>query len=323
VPYLTVRELYPTRLHACLAKHGPVLEDRAKGRELPEEAYRDRHREIHFHFEGSLIIVARLPGWEPYERERESKRGLIGGFSIKARGRLMNLCARIRRDAPALFVTLTYPHTWPADPKVWKRDLDAFGKWLRRQFPGCSAIWKLEPQQRGAPHYHLLVWGIPYLHHTLLARRWFEIVGSDDTAHQAAGTRVEAVRSRNGVMRYASKLYMGKDFAMPPGWEKVGRFWGAIGRADLPVSRCGTFLEKKDTIHRFRRCVRRYLRWKGIRRRGCGSMRLFTEEHLQWSRALDWARGVPVVPLQEFWRSPTKRSAEAVPLEPQRSEEGA
>ena len=28
---------------------------------------------------------------------------------------------------------------------------------------------------------------------------------------------VEAVRSRNGVMRYASKLYMGKDFEMPPG----------------------------------------------------------------------------------------------------------
>jgi hypothetical protein len=37
-------------------------------------------------------------------------------------------------------------------------------------------------------------------------------------------------------MRYANKLYMGKDFEMPPGWEHVGSFWGIIGRADLRLS---------------------------------------------------------------------------------------
>jgi hypothetical protein len=51
---------------------------------------------------------------------------------------------------------------------------------LRREFSGCSAIWKLEPQKRGAPHFHLLVWGIAFLHYQRLARRWFEIVGSND-----------------------------------------------------------------------------------------------------------------------------------------------
>ena len=86
----------------------------------------------------------------------------------------------------------------------------------------ASAIWKLEPQQRGAPHFHLLVWGIcfsassapcpncspiyrPPLFPTAVPR-WFEIVGNNDPRHLAAGTRVEAVRSRNGVMRYASLL---------------------------------------------------------------------------------------------------------------------
>jgi hypothetical protein len=212
-----VLELYPTKLHACMAQHAPALENPAKSLELPEEAYRERFREIHFHYEGSLIRIARLPGWDPYQRENQKKRGRVGDFSVKARGRLMDLCARIRRDAMALFVTLTYPRSWAGDPKIWKRDLDAFGKWMRRGFPGCSFIWKLEPQQRGAPHYHLLVWGIPFLHHELLARRWFEVVGSNDPAHLAAGARVEAVRSRRGVMRYAKQALHGKRLCSPAG----------------------------------------------------------------------------------------------------------
>jgi len=110
---------------------------------------------------------------------------------------------------------------------------------------------------------------------------------------------VEAVRSRNGVMRYASKLYMGKDFEMPPGWEHVGRFWGIIGRADLPLSACETFVEPSPVMIRFRRTVRRFLRAKGLTRRGRGAVRLFTEQHLQWARVLDWASGIPLVPLEE------------------------
>jgi hypothetical protein len=74
-------------------------------------------------------------------------------------------------------------------------------KWFRRELPRCSFIWKLEPQQKGPPHYHLFVWGITLLHHALLTRRWFAVVGSSEPAHLAAGTRVEAVRSRPGVMR--------------------------------------------------------------------------------------------------------------------------
>jgi hypothetical protein len=58
-------------------------------------------------------------------------------------------------------------------------------------------------------------------------------VGSKSSAATILGIsgrrRVEAVRSRRGVMRYASKLYMGKDFALPAGWEHVGRFWASLG----------------------------------------------------------------------------------------------
>ena len=152
-----MRIYYPTRLHACLAEHAPTLEAHAKNCELPEEAHRANFGKIDFHYQGSLIRIGPLPGWEPYERKNQAKRGKIGGFSAKARGRMMELCAKIRDDAVALFVTLTYPSDWPGDPARWKRDLDAFGKWICRFAPGVGAIWKLEPQQRGAPHFHLLV----------------------------------------------------------------------------------------------------------------------------------------------------------------------
>ena len=45
-----------------------------------------------------------------------------------------------------------------------------------------------------------------------------------DTRKQA-GISIEAVRSREGVMHYASKLYIGKEIAAFKG---VGKFWGRI-----------------------------------------------------------------------------------------------
>lgn len=117
---------------------------------------------------------------------------------------------------------------------------------------------------------------------------------------------------------------MGKDFEMPPGWEHVGRSWGVIGRADLPLSECETFVEPTEGMARFRRIVRRYLQAKGIKRRGRGAVRLFTEQHLQWARVLDWASGNPLPPLEEaLAATAAKRSAEHVPPNKQRFEEGA
>jgi hypothetical protein len=65
---------------------------------------------------------------------------------------------------------------------------------------------------------------------------------------------------------------------------------------------------------RFRRIVRRFLRAKGLTRRGRGAVRLFTEQHFQWARVLDWASGIPMVSLEEVLAATAaKRSAEHVP----------
>lgn len=106
-----------------------------------------------------------------------------------------------------------------------------------------GAAWKLEPQERGAPHYHLLVWNLDTA--DLLAwvvENWYEIAGNGDPNHkkfhagELQGSRpcVEKVRSWNGVISYASK-YLGKVFDVAEWGQKwTGRFWGIWNRQNIP-----------------------------------------------------------------------------------------
>ena len=301
---------YPLNPDELLQWNPHYLEKKARVRFIDESIRRAQFGKIQVHYEGSLIRFGCLPGWQPHENYANAKRGMIGGFSAKSRGRMMELCAKIRADASALFVTLTYPTEWPDAVQKWKRDLDAFGKWLVRSYAGASAVWKLEPQQRGAPHFHLLVWGAPFIAHIHLARRWFEIVGSKDPKHLAAGTSIERVRSARGVRRYASKNYMGKECVMPPGWEHVGRFWGVIGRKNLPLSDCNELIFPRAAMIKIRRVVRRYLHSKGFRRGAKSSVRLYTEAHAQWLRVMLWANDVWFPSLATILTKSAKRSAE-------------
>lgn len=66
-----------------------------------------------------------------------------------------------------------------------------------------------------------------------VSQNWYEVVGSGDERHLRAGTRVERVKSRNGVMFYAAK-YLSKVDLEP--WKDldVGRFWGIYFRKNMP-----------------------------------------------------------------------------------------
>lgn len=168
------------------------------------------------------------------------KRGNIVGFSSASRLRLLRLIACVRRDANLpCFVTLTYPDRFP-DVQEAKRDLKVFLQRLNRRFPMAGYIWKLEPQERGAPHYHLLVWGVDERDlFDWVARTWYELAGQGDINHflfhmgalRGSKRCVERVRSFRGVWFYAAK-YLGKTFQVAE-WGKMwtGRFWG-VGRAE-------------------------------------------------------------------------------------------
>jgi hypothetical protein len=171
----------------------------------------------------------------PRPAQVRAPRGIIVGFSAAARKRMIEMMASINRTRVRfmpIMVTLTYPAVWPTEPKVWKEHLDAWLKRLERQYVGLSAIWKLEFQSRGAPHFHLLVFGTRWLSHQWCARAWYEVVDSGDERHLEAGVEVKRVRSWRGVMSYASKYLAKKTTENLPGM--VGRFWGVHRRARLP-----------------------------------------------------------------------------------------
>lgn len=201
----------------------------------------DITREVIFYKDGSKITVKR-PNYKLQGIPSYGLRGSITKFSWQSRRRLMYKIAEISNKTLPVFVTLTYPDKFPSDPVQWKHHLNSLFKRLKRKYPNIAIIWKLEPQARGAPHYHLLVWGAAYIAlWNTIPYEWYEVVNSGDKKHLlwhlgALGHGnthcVSQVRSWRGVMAYASK-YLGKE-CDAAGWDSPGRFWGVKSRENIP-----------------------------------------------------------------------------------------
>jgi hypothetical protein len=158
-----------------------------------------------------------------------------------------------------LFVTLTYGREWPDTRHELKRHLDRFLHRLKRKFPKVAAVWRLELQERGAPHFHLLVFGIGFLSHEWVAQAWYGSIGSTDLAVARAGTQVTRARNWTETRREIAK-YVAKQSHLPAGLY-LGRHWGVHNRRYLPVSLLvrqigyGAFLAIRDLCERhLRRC---------------------------------------------------------------------
>lgn len=210
---------------------------------------------------GSVIWV-KVPGVPVHKR---GIRGKVKGFSKASRSRLMSTCHLIRRDSLPLFVTLTYPGEYPSSSDEWKRHLDNLARALGRV--GCGRLgilWKLECQKRGAPHYHLLVWGVRNIRsfRLWLAETWYRIVGSGDPRHLRAGTSVERIKSHRSVMSYVAK-YMSK-LEDGDGWDSPGRFWGIINRKAIPWAEILTADVTRVFANRLKRWLRRATGFKYI-----------------------------------------------------------
>jgi len=113
-----------------------------------------------------------------------------------------------------LFVTLTYREVSDWSPKHVASFLDCVRKWLYRQGESLSSVWVAELQQRGAMHYHLVIWLPRRLRMPRPDKRGWWPHGS---------TKVETARSPIGyLLKYASK---GSEGEFPRG----ARIHGACG----------------------------------------------------------------------------------------------
>lgn len=156
------------------------------------------------------------------------KRGAVKGFSKASRLRAQRAIAKYDRGvvSQSLFITLTYPDCYLGGRDA-KRDFKVFVQRLKRKYPKAGFFWRMEVQKRGAPHYHLLVFGLGFIPAQWIAHAWFEIVGSGDGYHLQAGTEIRKVRNYRQAVFYISK-YVTKveENLMGEDW---GRLWGQLG----------------------------------------------------------------------------------------------
>lgn len=175
-----------------------------------------------------------------------SKRGVVMRFSWRSRTRLMRMLNMVDGERLPVFVTLTYPDSYShaLEPAQWKQDLRVFEERLKRRFPGGCYVWRMETVDRKSgerigeimPHFHLLVYGVSRENlRKWVPTAWYETVGTNDVKHLHAGTQVQPIMSRRGVMRYASKALgqvMTGELAktLQAKGEGLGRWWGVAVR---------------------------------------------------------------------------------------------
>lgn len=201
------------------------------------------------------------------------KRGKIYGFSRASRRRLTDKLMAVPWDSIAgtdkhaaagcsALVTLTYGCEFPSDWKTSKKHLDVFRRNVDHAMPGrWSAIWRMEYQKRGAPHFHILM----MFDHRVSIKAlsawvkmvWTRIVSGDDKNHALWGADVRPLyqnRCSNGrLLRYLIK-YLGKTDDQQ---REGGRIWGAWH--DIPQEiRTIVLFETEQAWVQFLRRIRRW-----------------------------------------------------------------
>jgi hypothetical protein len=195
----------------------------------------------------------------------------VRGFSRTSRRNLLRRLASINRDAfrafkgRIIFVTLTYSHEYPHDPEACKGHLKAFRKRLQRRYGAFAAFWRVGIQQRGAWHFHLLLFVGPSFGTIDQLRRfvacsWYEVTGRVYEGHLRAGTRVEAAKKWRQATSYVER-YLAKPEEFPEGI-RTGRIWGVWNDELLPVRWETVEVSLKDA-YRIRRIYRKLARRKG------------------------------------------------------------
>lgn len=196
-------------------------------------------------------------------QERPACRGVVSGFSRKSRRRMMQKIGQVdteRVEPYVYFATLTYHNDYPDTLSGVKRDLDRMLKRLmRRGVQFC--IWKLEPQRRGAPHFHLIISTADPLEREWFAAAWGEIAAPEDEEHHRFHLRAETfqpIDEWGRVVAYVSKYVAKVQTAtgLPAMWDRPGRWWGV--RGTLPATGLVARLSPAE-FWRVRRLMRKAL----------------------------------------------------------------
>lgn len=168
-------------------------------------------------------------------------RGEIKDFTRASQKRFMKSCALWEPMGQLIFVTLTYPRTWP-EPEERMKHFKKFQAVLRKSRPNWAGCWKLEYQRRGAPHYHA-VFETGLSHPDLADCQQFVQRVWDDCIETSGRTEVKFPRNPARAKYYLTKevgkmVQTSKTFRDNCDVDIVhkGRFWGWHKRNSLTFS---------------------------------------------------------------------------------------
>ena len=213
--------------------------------------------------------------------DRSNKRAAIKGFSAASAGRFKDHINCLDNEKlgklKIVFVTLTFHKVFPG-PRDAKSHLKRFFRKMVREFGGYG-YWKLEPQKRGAAHFHLVLFLQPSQVEAFKAwvpPTWFDIGGYSSPQHLAwhkgelgNGNKhcCEVVKGdRKCILNYLGK-YIGKRFDHLSGWAWPGRFWGIIQPDKVAaLTTVRTFHCSRAAAIKLRRIM-----WRWLQRQQTGS----------------------------------------------------
>lgn len=219
----------------------------------------------------------KVSNWKPREP--------VVKWSDKSRSKMVERLATLDYspfdipDSLLAFITLTYPADWlsvvPTAMSA-KKHLHSLRKRFQREFGRpFYAVWKMEFQRRGAPHFHLLAPvpnGVGFSE--WLSHAWADVVKHPDpdqrAKHLVAGTGVDRAKGINSDTAQRISYYFSKHSSAnkgvkeyqntPPNeWVEagsVGRFWGYWGLE--PITR-EVIVSASDALF-VSRCLRRWQR---------------------------------------------------------------
>lgn len=189
------------------------------------------------------VLCAYDPEYTPPQKSKVPLRGDITEFSRKSRRRMLLYLNRCDFSATRTsFLTLTFKSIPTIEAAT--QSFQKFMKRLRRAFPACAGIWRKEFQERGAAHYHVLLVNVPYVGWRSILRTWREC-----TPDGGGSIHIKLLKSHRAIIGYVSK-YIAKapeadsttlldvsPYLTAPQKPSIGRSWGWINRAGLPLAR--------------------------------------------------------------------------------------
>ena len=237
------------------------------------------------------------------DKQKESRRGVIKGFSRKSRNRLLWLCGSLDRSEidpkETLFITLTYPSqiivengkeikVQDIDGKTYKKHLNHFVVRLKQKHPNVFGLVRFEFQKRGVGHYHVCLFGLRYLCRDWVGETWNNVVGGDPI-HRDTGTQVERSRGWGETTGYFSKTmsYLGKetdeDLDQELREKSIGRHWSHINKKFMErFIKFRVMKMNREEFFRFRRVL--FKLYKSVKRRKLITIDEFGYEYWESSK---------------------------------------